>query len=97
MRKSTQQRYQRIQTFYRLLSKAKLSHEFCLQIIADFFCMKNTVTPGVIIQKDLGEMEPYENEDLDKLWIDARIRKHLEEIAPVIELNNQELKESTEL
>lgn len=86
MRKSTEQRYQRIQAFYRRLSKAKLSHEFCLEIICDFFNLENSGHLGQIISKDLGDLEEYENQDLDNNWIDARIRKHLEEIAPITEL-----------
>ncbi|WP_156039673.1 hypothetical protein [Aureispira sp. CCB-QB1] len=98
MRESTQQRYQRIQAFYRRLSKAKLSHEFCLEILCDFFNVKNPRTIERVIVKELGEIEPYEHQDLDRLWIDGRIRKHLEAIAPTadLELNNPLTQESTE-
>lgn len=98
MRQSTKQRYQRIQAFYRRLSKAKLSHEFCLDILCDFFNVKNPRTIERVIIMELGAITDYEHQDLDELWIDGRIRKHLEEVAPVIELetNNQLIEESTE-
>lgn len=92
MRQSTQQRYQRVQHFYRRLSKAKLSHEFCLEVVGDFFNLEGKNHIGQIMAKDLGEIPAYEHQDLDDAWIDGRIRKHLEEIAPIKELEqNQEI------
>lgn len=96
MRQSTQQRYQRVQAFHQRLSKAKLSHDFCLEIICDFFTMGNSAHIGIILSKDLGDLDPYENQDLDNAWIDARIRKHLDEIAPVESINQEQLEKIEE-
>lgn len=91
MRESTKRRYQRIQHFNRRLSKARLSYEFRLGIIKDFFNMEDNRTIEKIIVKELDQTSPYIHQDLDDIWIDGRIRKHYAEIAPTtIELNNQE-------
>ena len=80
MRQPTKQRYWRIQQIYRKLAKAKLSHELCLEILKDFFNMKDSNTMDRILTKPEEELEEYPHSDLDEIWVDARLNKHFSQL-----------------
>lgn len=76
---TTNTKYCRIQSFYRKLSGMRLNHQFCIDIIKEFFCIENDVTVSKIISADLDPGTSFEHDDLDMIWIERRVQKHFKE------------------
>jgi hypothetical protein len=57
----------------------RLSHQFILDIIKEFFCIQNDATVSQIISADLEPTASFEHDDLDMIWIERRVQKHFKE------------------
>ncbi len=80
MRDTTNIKYCRIQYFYKRLKALKLSHQFAVDIIKEFFMIDNEATVSRIISEDIKGYAEYEHADLDEAWIKGRFRKQYKEI-----------------
>lgn len=74
----TSRKYLRIQRFYNELRKHNcFTHSFCEFLICRFFHIQTGSTVSRILAEEIPEGIDFEESDLDNVWINEFIKKHL--------------------